>query len=294
VGYYLIMLLGFLGASCSSQGRAPKSVVNDSSVKAKELKIVPGGVIKLSVENEWSHLTCEGEKLTLVRGDKEFFTFFVESYFSNLKTKTCFFEDGQQVAFTISVEEVKYKEEKLSVQPSKINPPKKDLARIQKEQTILNKLYKESASHPYFLDGFIRPMSLHISSQYGTKRMYNNEKAGQHLGVDFASPVNTPVFASNGGKVVLARDLFYTGLTVIIDHGMGIFTVYGHLDSLRVEENTFVQKNQSIALSGKTGRVTGPHLHWGVKIRGEWVNGLLLIEETKNHTFQSDAVASIK
>jgi murein DD-endopeptidase MepM/ murein hydrolase activator NlpD len=95
--------------------------------------------------------------------------------------------------------------------------------------------------------------------------------------------VGVPIPVSNRGKVSLAKDLFYTGFTVIVDHGLDIFSVYAHLSEVSVSENQIVEQGAIIGKSGNTGRTSGPHLHWGIKIHGHWVDGFSLIKESKNY-----------
>jgi murein DD-endopeptidase MepM/ murein hydrolase activator NlpD len=116
---------------------------------------------------------------------------------------------------------------------------------------------------------------------YGIKRVYNKAHRGQHLGTDFRAPGGVAVPAVNRGRIMFAGDLFYTGGTVIIDHGMDIFTVYGHLSEVKVEAGQIVNAGDIVALSGNTGRSSGPHLHWGVKIHGHYIDGYSLIDESK-------------
>jgi murein DD-endopeptidase MepM/ murein hydrolase activator NlpD len=95
--------------------------------------------------------------------------------------------------------------------------------------------------------------------------------------VDYKAAVGDEIFSSNAGKIILARNLFFSGNTVIIDHGMGILTVYMHMSKLLVQLGDYVPQLSLLGLAGSTGRVTGPHLHWGVKVNGHWIDGLTLL-----------------
>jgi murein DD-endopeptidase MepM/ murein hydrolase activator NlpD len=167
------------------------------------------------------------------------------------------------------------------VPKEKIEYSKNDLERITKETELLGTIYEQSVGALLFDGTFEIPLDAQITSQYGAKRLFNDKKNSQHLGIDFKANVGTPIKVSNSGKVVLAQDLFFTGNTVIIDHGLGVFTMYGHLSKIYVKQNESIFKNTKIGLSGDTGRVTGPHLHWGVKVQGNWVDGNSLIQETE-------------
>lgn len=206
-----------------------------------------------------------------------------ESYFSPEEVHVCTFgKTGQEkplVNFT--VKKKKFPEERLKVDFRKIKLNPKDQARAEKEQVVLNALYKKSVSTPYFTAPFTAPLESTITSIYGMRRLYNKKHRSQHLGTDFRAPIGVPVPVANRGRVMFAGDLFYTGGTVIVDHGMDIFTVYGHLSEVKTQEGQVVNQGDVIGLAGNTGRSSGPHLHWGVKIHGNYVDGYSLIEETK-------------
>jgi murein DD-endopeptidase MepM/ murein hydrolase activator NlpD len=101
---------------------------------------------------------------------------------------------------------------------------------------------------------------------FGERRFFNGQPRSPHPGLDLKAATGTPVLAAGAGRVALACDLYWTGGTVVIDHGGGLFTVYGHLSKVEVAEGTVVEAGARVGLSGATGRVTGPHLHWGAKI----------------------------
>jgi murein DD-endopeptidase MepM/ murein hydrolase activator NlpD len=113
---------------------------------------------------------------------------------------------------------------------------------------------------------FVRPVPGEPTSIFGTRRIFNGKPRSPHPGLDLRAAEGTEVRASGPGKVVIAQDLYYSGNIVILDHGGGLFTLYAHLSELRVAEGDAIAAGQTIGLSGSTGRVTGPHLHWGAKI----------------------------
>jgi murein DD-endopeptidase MepM/ murein hydrolase activator NlpD len=207
----------------------------------------------------------------------------IETYFSDLTPYVCEQKKGSKVleTYTYKVVPKEYEAEFIKVDMKKIKLSPKAQKRANAEQVILNKLYASSADDFLFNGPFQEPMTSFKTSVYGKKRVYNNRKHGQHLGIDYRAPIGEKVPAANSGKVVLARDLFYTGWTVLIDHGLEVFTNYGHLSKTLVKEGTMVKKGEIIGLSGNTGRTSGPHVHWGVKIQGQYVNGVTLVEETE-------------
>jgi hypothetical protein len=258
------------------------------SIETTSHVIRPGEVrwVEFSVpQNKNARLFCRDQQLKLGRKGDKVHAVIMESYFSELKPFSCRLEvSGATVMhLTFQVEDKEYLAEQLSVDPKKVVPPKKDLARIAREQEILNKLFAASKPELLFEKPFMGPMQSVVTSVYGTKRVYNKQKKGQHLGIDYRAAIGDKVPAANRGKVVFAGDLFYTGWTVIIDHGLDIFTVYGHLSKTLVTAGSLVDKGEIIGLSGNTGRTSGPHLHWGVKIQGEYINGFVLVDETQKY-----------
>jgi murein DD-endopeptidase MepM/ murein hydrolase activator NlpD len=210
-----------------------------------------------------------------------------ENYFGQPRQYECYLQvNGEKkVVAHVSVLEFDYPSEKLNVDPKRVFLSKKDQARVDREQVMLNKIYATKSNSIYFKNPFILPLESFITSDYGKKRVFNNAKKSQHLGTDFRAAVGEPIPVSNDGKVVFAGDLFYTGLTVIVHHGFDIFSVYGHLSKLKSQKGDFVRRGDVIALSGATGRVSGPHLHWGVKISGQYVDGVSLVKSTQDAHF---------
>ena len=115
---------------------------------------------------------------------------------------------------------------------------------------------------------FARPWPASRTDSFGTRRMFNGKLASIHKGMDFRAPMGTVVRASNSGVVVLARQLYYEGNCVIIDHGLGLYTLSMHFSRIDVHEGQRVEAGDKLGLSGATGRVTGPHLHWAVRWQG--------------------------
>jgi murein DD-endopeptidase MepM/ murein hydrolase activator NlpD len=177
-----------------------------------------------------------------------------------------------QLSFTVV--DGSYPSETLTVPPKMVTPNKKDMKRIRKEQLEIGKIYNTLTPEKFWMGPFTLPIESSVTSVFGSKRVYNGELQGYHGGLDLKANVNTRVFAAAAGKVVLAKNLYYTGNTVFLDHGYGLITVYAHLNKLRVKFGQKVKKKQLLGLSGKTGRVTGPHLHWQVVVQHIKVNPL--------------------
>jgi len=145
------------------------------------------------------------------------------------------------------------------------------------------KIYHTVTNKSYLHSDFIFPMQSKITSAFGTARVYNGSLKGYHSGTDFRAKMGTPIVASNDGKVVLVKKRFYSGGTVIIDHGEGIYTCYFHMSQFKVKAKQLVKRGELLGLSGKSGRVTGPHLHFSARIDGVQVDPLQLITLLNNN-----------
>ena len=165
----------------------------------------------------------------------------------------------------------------LRVDPSFVNPPPELLERITEEAKLLEGLWRASSSSRLWDGQFVQPVPAPASGRFGARSIFNGEPRSRHAGEDFPSPEGTPVMAPNAGRVVLARDLYFAGNTVVIDHGLGFFSLLEHLSVIQVKEGDRIQIRQAVGLVGATGRVTGPHLHWAVRINGARVDPLSIL-----------------
>ena len=164
--------------------------------------------------------------------------------------------------------EGEYKKEKITVEGSKVTPPKEVLKRIEEEREEANKIYATANAGLKFNSKFILPMSSAVTSPFGTARVFNGTLNSYHGGTDFRAAVGTSVIAAN-----------YAGGSVVIDHGEGIYTQYYHISALNVKVGQSVKKGDIIALSGASGRVSGPHLHFGVIVGSVQVNPLNFVKK---------------
>jgi murein DD-endopeptidase MepM/ murein hydrolase activator NlpD len=166
----------------------------------------------------------------------------------------------------------------LRVNPAFVNPSPAELTRIRQDQTFLSEVYARPAATRLWSAPFVRPVPGEANSSFGTRSVFNGEPRSPHGGTDFLSPSGTPIKAPNAGRVVCARDLYFTGNTVIIDHGLGVFSMLAHLSRLDVKEGDTVRESQVVGLVGATGRVTGPHLHWALTVNGARVDPLSALQ----------------
>ncbi|MBI2712562.1 MAG: M23 family metallopeptidase [Bdellovibrio sp.] len=179
----------------------------------------------------------------------------------------------------VQISEGQYPSEKLKVDSSRVSPTKKKvLARIKREQLEVAELYKRVTRRRYWKGPFSLPIQSAVTSSFGTRRVFNGSLKNYHPGLDLKAAMKTPVRAAAGGEVVLAKDLFYTGKTVMVDHGYGIITLYAHLSRLKVKKGQTIQSRDLVGLSGNTGRVNGPHLHWQAVVHKVKVDPIGLTE----------------
>ncbi len=171
-----------------------------------------------------------------------------------------------------------FPKKKLTVDQKYVTPPREALDRIKREAELLSLVYSSSSSEWLAEGSFILPCKGKLFPNFGQQRIYNNVPRSVHTGVDIAVPPGHPIKATNSGRVVLASDLYYSGKTVIIDHGLGLFSSYAHLSKLLVKRGQMVKKGELVGLAGSTGLSTGPHLHWAVKIYEARVDPLALLE----------------
>jgi murein DD-endopeptidase MepM/ murein hydrolase activator NlpD len=165
----------------------------------------------------------------------------------------------------------------ITVPENYVNPSDTEQKQIAEDELLKKRAYAHSAPHPLWSGDFIKPVNATSTPTFGESRILNEEKTSLHTGTDFPVHEGTPVVLSNSGTVVLVRDLFYEGNTVIVDHGLGLFTVYLHMSRIDVHEGDKLQKGAKLGLSGASGRVTGPHLHLGVRWNGIWLDPVQLL-----------------
>src|SRR6266568_1289429 len=177
----------------------------------------------------------------------------------------------------IEIHPAHYRTGKLSVPPKFVEPGPDELKQIAADSEIKAKAFAASAAEPLWRGSFHAPVRAAPTDSFGTRRMFNGKLASLHKGMDFRAPMGTVVRASNGGVVVLARPLYYEGNCVVIDHGLGLYTLSMHFSRIDVHEGQRVAAGDKLGLSGVTGRVTGPHLHWAVRWQGAYLDPAKLL-----------------
>jgi len=186
--------------------------------------------------------------------------------------------DGHEASARITITPRDWPIERINgVPPATVNPPPELAARIEHEQAAVTAARNRDDDREDFLSGFVWPVQGRISGRFGNQRIYNGDPKAPHSGMDIAVPQGTPVRAPAAGIVTFAQpDLYLTGGTILLDHGFGLSSNFLHLSKLEVHVGQHVSQGQIIALSGMTGRATGPHLHWGFNWFGVRLDPLLL------------------
>lgn len=172
----------------------------------------------------------------------------------------------------LTVVEPGFAKHALTLAPKFVKPPAAARKRMAADQKAFDRAFAQPFAPPLFRAAFDWPRQDRRGGRFGDQRILNGEKASVHYGIDISGARGAPVAAADDGLVVLTRAAYMSGNTVVLWHGAGIFTVYFHLDRFRVKEGERVTRGQPIGVVGATGRATGPHLHWGVKVGGIYVD----------------------
>ena len=186
----------------------------------------------------------------------------------------------RQTEIPLKIKAKAFHKESFNVAPSFDQMSPDTVAEIRREKDAFARAFATTATERLWNIPFLRPVPQDASaSSFGSRRVINGVARAPHSGTDLSSPAGTEVVASNHGRVVLVGSFFFAGGSVVLDHGGGLFTMYFHLADFKVEEGALVRKGDVLALSGGTGRVTGPHLHWGVRLNNTRVDPLDLLRK---------------
>lgn len=160
----------------------------------------------------------------------------------------------------------------LTLPPKLVEAPASERGRIAADQRAFDAAFSRPFAPPGFEEPFEPPLRTEVTGGYGDRRTYNGRQQGQHYGIDLDAAMGTPILAANDGVVAMVRDTYYAGLAVVLWHGADLYSAYFHLSRADVKPGQPVRRGQPIAAAGASGRATGPHLHWGIKVAGRWVD----------------------
>jgi murein DD-endopeptidase MepM/ murein hydrolase activator NlpD len=178
----------------------------------------------------------------------------------------------------LSVSAGNFKTERLTVAPNFVEPSPEQLAKAQEDSKKLREIFATVTPEKFWTGRFRVPLDgVRTGGNFGKRRVLNGQATSPHTGVDFPAPTGTPAHAAQRGRVVLAEPLYFSGNTVVVDHGWGVYTLYGHFLEIDVKAGEMVDAGAVLGKVGATGRVTGPHLHWGLTVNRAKVNALQIV-----------------
>jgi murein DD-endopeptidase MepM/ murein hydrolase activator NlpD len=180
--------------------------------------------------------------------------------------------DGVPLDAAVDIVEPGFPSRALTVAPRFVEPPPTVKRRIEADRRAFLAAYDRPFAPPAFRRGFAWPFRASLTGRFGDQRVFNGTTASVHYGVDIDGPRGAPVRASNDGAVVLARNAYLSGKSVVVSHGAGVYTIYFHMDRIDVRTGAKVRRGQRLGIIGSTGRSTGPHLHWSVRVAGLFVD----------------------
>lgn len=198
-------------------------------------------------------------------------------YDATLRAKTA---EGESIAAHVAlpIERGVFATRRLTVDPQFVNPPASAIERIQSEAKAMADLFAHPSPERLWRGPFVVPVPGASTSAFGRLSILNGESRSRHQGADFRAAEGTDVHAPNGGRVVIVADYYFSGNTVIIDHGAGVFSLFAHFSKVRVEPGATVKTGDVLGAAGATGRVTGPHVHWAVRLNGASIDPLSLVD----------------
>jgi len=247
----------------------------------------PGGVIVQEVESSVKPKVFHGKRqlMVLPTGKKDSYVV-VAGISLNQKVKTPYkltIKEGKKEQFhTFHLEDKAYKKQYISIKNKrKVSPKKMDMKRINSESSRSRKALALYTPQKFLSLSMEKPVDVNISDDFGKRRYFNKKPRRPHSGVDMPAPVGTPIVAPLGGKIVDMGEFFFNGNVIFIDHGLGMVSMYCHMSKFDVKKGDLVEKGQKIGEVGMTGRVTGPHVHWGVSLNGAMVDPRLFFVNQK-------------
>ncbi len=187
-------------------------------------------------------------------------------------------EQAKQLSFNVQVAKEKFAVEHLKLPKDKVDLDEKSTARWKAEQQLVREALAENSRLKLWRSNFVEPVNGKRTGIFGSVRIMNGQARNPHNGEDIGAPMGADVAATNDGIVRITVDHIFSGKGVFVDHGLGFYTMYFHLSEILVKDGDLVTAGQIIGKVGATGRATGPHLHWGVKLNGARVNPYALLD----------------
>jgi murein DD-endopeptidase MepM/ murein hydrolase activator NlpD len=258
------ILLFLLAGIPAQQGQAVRlSMPDEPGIQGVEIQWQEKTIPYVRVGKEWS--TVVGVDLDLKPGE----------HAGEVRVTKAGAVEKRSV--TLSVQAGKFPTQRLTVPDSYVELSPENAERAGREAKEIEEIHNTVSSEALWSGTFLVPIPGGVGSNFGSRRVFNGESRNPHGGADLKASTGTRIRSTNRGRVVLAKNLFFTGNTVIVDHGLGIYTLYAHLSRIDVKKDAIVERAQVVGLAGATGRVTGPHLHWGARVQNARVDPFSLI-----------------
>jgi murein DD-endopeptidase MepM/ murein hydrolase activator NlpD len=281
--------IGIYATACSAMATGAAAAGRFDLKVPSQLQVSQGEIVELTVRGE-KLARVEGrlgkEAIYFYRSDAKSFAAIIgadldakpgSTKISVTATDTAGFQTHKDVGLNTNVKA--YRRESFTVAQEFDQTTEDTLAQIRREQADFARAFSSSAATRLWTAPFVRPVPQESSSSFGYRRVINGTPRAPHSGADLKAPSGTEVLASNDGRVVLAGDYFFAGRSIVLDHGGGLYTMYFHLSEFKVEDGATVRKGDVLGLSGMTGRVTGPHLHWGARLGNARIDPFELIRK---------------
>jgi murein DD-endopeptidase MepM/ murein hydrolase activator NlpD len=241
-------------------------------------QMVPGGIVELYIQTkEMPEAFHKDKKLMVLKTDKDDVFRVVAGVGLDFNVSDAYpitlHVKNKSITKDIKIKDFEYKKQYIKLKSSKhVSLSKENLQRYHKESKLSKDALNSFSQKRFDSLKMTPPLHVKIKDDFGKRRYFNNNPRKPHSGVDLPAPKGTKIHAPLNGKVLIAQEFFFNGNTIYIDHGLGLISIYCHLDKLDVKKGDIVKQNQVIGRVGSTGRSTGDHLHFGVALNSKMVN----------------------
>lgn len=259
----------------------PVAQLPASLLSLRSIPAVPGGIAWIALRSSSNSppiIKYQNKRVVVLRHEQQWIALVGIPLSIKLGQHTAIDQETNQ-QYSFKVIKKQYKVQRIKIKNKrKVNPTPNDLQRIRHEKQLIQSAlatWRPTTTSPLPL---MQPIRGRFSSSFGRQRYFNGQRRSSHTGLDIAAPLGTAIGAATTGKVVRTGEYFFTGNTIIIDHGQGVVTLYGHLDTIKVIPGQIVKIGEVIGTVGKTGRATGPHLHWSVSLNQNMIDPTLIMK----------------
>jgi murein DD-endopeptidase MepM/ murein hydrolase activator NlpD len=285
--------LALVAASCATAATEPTTA--RVAPELPSVSAVPGGVMVLYVDapaEQPPEVRYHDRKTMVLKGEHNWIAVLgiplsAEPGRAELRVTP---PGGEEELWDFDIAAKSYATQHLKVPPKHVDLSAKDLKRVERERGRIWRALNTYSDEPPATLRFIPPVDGRRSSSYGLRRFFNDQPRNPHTGMDIAATSGTPIVAPGDARVIDTGNYFFNGNTVFLDHGRGLITMYCHLSEIGVTTGTAVKAGETIGKVGATGRVTGPHLHWGVALNGTLVDPALFLPPDETSELQASGV----